>query len=187
MDISVILRKIEVPVTLQESALGTVERNGIKSIVSHLLQSEETYKRSARLKEEKQGTRILFYGPSGSGKTLAAMILSKSIGKDLFRIDLSGIVSKYIGETEKNLKRIFDAAENSDCILLFDEADALFGKRTDVRDSHDRYANAEVDCLLLKMEAYEGICILSTNLKKNIDNAFLRRFHFAVRFPAIKA
>lgn len=129
------------------------------------------------------GMSALFSGPSGTGKTLAAEVLANELGLALFRIDLSSVVSKYIGETEKNLRRVFEAAENVDAVLLFDEADALFGKRSEVKDSHDRYANIEVGFLLQQMEAYRGLAILTTNLKHAIDPAFLRRIRFAVQFP----
>lgn len=129
------------------------------------------------------GVSALFYGPSGTGKTLAAEILAYELGLELYRIDLSGVVSKYIGETEKNLGRIFAAAEDSNAILFFDEADALFGKRSEVRDSHDRYANLEVAYLLQKMETYRGIAILATNLRGNMDEAFARRLGYTVEFP----
>ena len=129
------------------------------------------------------GISVLFSGESGTGKTLAAEVLANDLQLDLFRIDLSALVSKYIGETEKNLRRVFDAAEASGAILLFDEADALFGKRSEVRDSHDRYANIEVSYLLQRMEAYRGLAILTTNLKSGLDSAFLRRLQFVVQFP----
>ena len=129
------------------------------------------------------GTSAIFSGPSGTGKTMAAEVLATDLGLDLYRIDLSSVVSKYIGETEKNLRRVFDAAEESGAILLFDEADALFGKRTEVKDSHDRHANIEVSYLLQRMEVYQGLAILTTNLRKNIDDAFLRRIQFVVEFP----
>ncbi len=129
------------------------------------------------------GITILFAGPPGTGKTMAAEVLAADLGLDLFRIDLSGVVSKYIGETEKNLSRIFSAAETSNAILFFDEADALFGKRSEVRDAHDRYANIEISYLLQRMEAYPGVTILATNLRANLDEAFIRRLHFAVDFP----
>ncbi len=129
------------------------------------------------------GTAVLFAGPSGTGKTLAAEVLAGELRLDLYRIDLSQVVSKYIGETEKNLARIFDAAEASGAILLFDEADALFGKRSEVKDSHDRYANVEVSYLLQKMEAYRGLAILTTNQKSALDPAFLRRLRHVVSFP----
>jgi len=129
------------------------------------------------------GISALFSGVSGTGKTLAAEVLANDLQLDLYRIDLSQVVSKYIGETEKNLRRIFDAAEQGGTVLLFDEADALFGKRSEVKDSHDRYANIEVSYLLQRMEAYRGLAILTTNLKDAIDAAFLRRIRFTVDFP----
>ena len=130
-----------------------------------------------------QGLKVLFAGESGTGKTMAAQVIARDLGLDLFRIDLATIVSKYIGETEKNLDRIFDAAEGSNAILFFDEADALFGKRSEVRDSHDRYANIEVAYLLQKMESYPGAVILATNFRQNVDVAFLRRLDFVIDFP----
>jgi ATPase family associated with various cellular activities (AAA)/Winged helix domain, variant len=130
-----------------------------------------------------QGLKVLFAGESGTGKTMAGQVLARDLGLDLFRIDLATVVSKYIGETEKNLDRIFEAAAGSNAILFFDEADALFGKRSEVRDSHDRYANIEVAYLLQKMESYEGAVILATNLRQNIDEAFLRRLDLLVDFP----
>jgi AAA+ superfamily predicted ATPase len=130
-----------------------------------------------------KGTNALFAGPPGTGKTMAADIIAHDLGLDLYKIDLSTVVSKYIGETEKNLSRIFAEAETSNAILFFDEADALFGKRTEVHDAHDRYANLEISYLLQKMEEYEGVVILATNLHKNIDDAFRRRMHFIVEFP----
>ena len=129
------------------------------------------------------GITALFFGPSGTGKTLAAEVLANELRLDLYRIDLSSVVSKYIGETEANLRRVFDAAEESGAILLFDEADALFGKRSEVKDSHDRYANIEVSYLLQRMEAYRGLAILTTNMKSALDTAFLRRIRFIVEFP----
>jgi len=129
------------------------------------------------------GISALFHGPSGTGKTLAAEILARELQLDLFRIDLSQVVSKYIGETEKNLRTVFDAASDSGAVLLFDEADALFGRRSEVRDSHDRYANIEVSYLLQRMEAYRGLAILTTNLRAGMDTAFLRRIRFFIPFP----
>jgi SpoVK/Ycf46/Vps4 family AAA+-type ATPase len=130
-----------------------------------------------------QGLKVLFAGDSGTGKTMAAQVLASELGLDLFRVDLATVVSKYIGETEKNLERIFTAAHGSNAILFFDEADALFGKRSEVSDSHDRYANIEVAYLLQRMEAYPGAVILATNFKRNIDDAFVRRLDFVVDFP----
>lgn len=129
------------------------------------------------------GISALFAGVSGTGKTMAAEVIANELHLDLYRIDLSQVVSKYIGETEKNLRRVFDAAEESSAILLFDEADALFGKRSEVKDSHDRYANVEISYLLQRMEAYRGLAILTTNMKEALDQAFLRRIRFVVQFP----
>jgi AAA+ superfamily predicted ATPase len=131
----------------------------------------------------KPGYRALFYGPPGTGKTLTATLLGKHTGKDVFRIDLSRIVSKYIGETEKNLSRLFDKAENKNWILFFDEADALFGRRTDIRDAHDKYANQEVAYLLQRIEGYNGLVILASNQRANIDDAFVRRLQSIIQFP----
>ena len=130
-----------------------------------------------------RGVTALFSGPSGTGKTMAAEIIAGELGLELCRIDLSGVVSKYIGETEKNLKRVFDAAEAGGAVLFFDEADALFGKRSEVKDSHDRYANIEISYLLQRMEAYSGLAILATNMKAHVDPAFLRRLRFVIDFP----
>jgi AAA+ superfamily predicted ATPase len=129
------------------------------------------------------GISALFAGASGTGKTMAAEVLANELRLDLYRIDLSGVVSKYIGETEKNLRRVFDAAEDGGAILFFDEADALFGKRSEVKDSHDRYANIEINYLLQRMESYRGLAVLATNMKNALDPAFLRRIRFVVSFP----
>jgi hypothetical protein len=129
------------------------------------------------------GITALFAGPSGTGKTMAAEVLATALRLNLYRIDLSAVVNKYIGETEKNLARLFDAAEDGAAILFFDEADALFGKRSEVKDSHDRYANIEINYLLQRMEAYKGIAILATNMKSALDQAFVRRLRFIVNFP----
>jgi AAA+ superfamily predicted ATPase len=129
------------------------------------------------------GISALFAGSSGTGKTMAAEVLANDLGLDLYRIDLSAVVSKYIGETEKNLRRVFDAADRGGAVLLFDEADALFGRRTEVKDSHDRFANIEVSYLLQRMETYRGLAILTTNRRDAIDEAFMRRLRFVVDFP----
>ena len=126
----------------------------------------------------KAGYRSLFHGPPGTGKTLTATLIGQEVQADVYRVDLSMVVSKYIGETEKNLARIFNRAENMNCILFFDEADALFGKRSEVKDSHDRYANIEINYLLQRMEAYGGLAILATNMKNALDQAFMRRLRF---------
>jgi hypothetical protein len=131
----------------------------------------------------KPGYRVLFHGPPGTGKTLTATVLGKHAGRDVFRVDLSRVISKYIGETEQNLARLFDKAENKDWILFFDEADAIFGKRTDIRDAHDKYANQEVAYMLQRIEAYSGLVILASNQRGNIDDAFVRRLQNVVQFP----
>ena len=150
--------------------------------VAHREQVLETWGFAARLSRG-CGVNALFSGPSGTGKTMAAEILAGELGLDLYRVELAGVVSKYIGETEKNLDRIFAAAEGSNGIVFFDEADALFGKRSEVHDAHDRYANIEISYLLQKMESFDGIAILATNLRGNLDQAFVRRLAFTVHFP----
>jgi hypothetical protein len=136
----------------------------------------------ARLVPFGRGTTVLFSGPSGTGKTMAAQVLARSLGLDLYRVDFAAVVSKYIGETEKHLKRVFEACERAPVLLLFDEADALFGKRTQVSDAHDRYANIEIDYLLQRMEQFDGTAVLATNRKGDLDNAFVRRLRFMVDF-----
>jgi len=132
---------------------------------------------------KRRGVITLFVGDNHIGKIMAAEILASELDLSLHKIDLSQVVSKYIGETEKNLKKLFDAAEEGGAILLFDEADALFGKRSEVKDSHDRYANIEVSYILQRIEAYPGLVILATNTKNSLDSAFLRRIRFTVSFP----
>ncbi len=134
-------------------------------------------------KRIKPGFRVLFYGPPGTGKTLAAALLGKTSNKEVYQVDLSTLVSNYIGETEKNLEHIFASAEQEDCILLFDEADALFGKRTTVHESRDREMNQQTAYLLQRIENYTGVVILATNHRANIDEAFVRRFQQLVHFP----
>ncbi len=134
-----------------------------------------------------QGVTVLFSGASGTGKTMAAQIIAGELGVDIFQVDLAKTISKYIGETEKNLKEVFEAAEKASAVLVFNEADALFGKRSEVRDAHDRYANVEVSYLLQQMETYTGLAILTTNLRQNLDSAFLRRLRFVVEFPLPEA
>jgi SpoVK/Ycf46/Vps4 family AAA+-type ATPase len=129
------------------------------------------------------GLSVLFSGAPGTGKTMAAEALAHALALPMYRIDLSQVVNKYIGETEKNLARIFDAAEASDSILFFDEADALFGKRTDVKDAHDRFANIEIAYLLERMERFRGLAILATNRRKDLDEAFMRRLRYVIEFP----
>jgi hypothetical protein len=165
--------------------LPAAQLNALRQIAAQVRQRTRVYdewgfgRRNAR----GLGVTALFCGGSGTGKTLAAEVLAAELALDLYRIDLSSVINKYIGETEKNLRRVFDAAEDSGAILLFDEADALFGKRSDVKDSHDRYANIEVSYLLQRMEAYRGLAILTTNLKSALDPGFQRRLRFIVHFP----
>ncbi|HTX00151.1 MAG TPA: ATP-binding protein, partial [Acidimicrobiales bacterium] len=138
----------------------------------------------SRLTPLGRGTSALFSGPSGTGKTMAAQVLARSLGLELYRLDLAGVVSKYIGETEKHLKAVFAACERAPLLLLIDEADALFGKRTQVSDAHDRYANIEIDYLLQQMERFDGVAVLTTNRKGDLDTAFVRRLRFVVDFAA---
>ncbi|WP_294232117.1 ATP-binding protein [uncultured Chryseobacterium sp.] len=154
------------------------------------LQSIESWYGSSRIlmedwgmqKKLKPGFRVLFYGDPGTGKTLAASLLGKYTGRPVFRVDVSMLVSKYIGETEKQLAKLFDKAENKNWILFFDEADAIFGKRTSVKDAHDKYANQEVSYLLQRIETFSGLIILASNFKNNMDQAFSRRFHSCIKF-----
>jgi hypothetical protein len=157
----------------------------LRQIAAQVRQRAQVYERWGFATRGARGLGIaaLFAGPSGTGKTMAAEVLANELRLDLYRIDLSAVVSKYIGETEKNLRAVFDAADEGGAILLFDEADALFGKRSEVKDSHDRYANIEVGYLLQRMEAYRGLALLTTNLRGALDTAFLRRLRFVVPFP----
>ena len=178
-------QRIELVATWSDLVLPEQQLTMLRQIAAqarHRLTVQERWGFGAR-SARGLGISVLFSGESGTGKTLAAEVLASELQLDLYRIDLASLVSKYIGETEKNLKRVFDAAEASGAILLFDEADALFGKRSEVKDSHDRYANIEVSYLLQKMEAYRGLAILTTNLKGGIDAAFQRRLQFVVHFP----
>ncbi len=155
----------------------------LKTIISHYDNQRKVFEKWGFKKYfQSQGIGLLFTGPPGTGKTMAASILANEMGLDLYRIELSQVVSKYIGETEKNLSRIFQAAEGSGVMLFFDEADAIFGKRTVVKDAHDRYANIEVSYLLQKIEEYDGPVVLASNFRKNIDEAFVRRLRFIVEF-----
>jgi len=161
----------------QKAVLHDISRQ-----VRHRITVYETWGFAGKC-ERGLGISALFAGESGTGKTMAAEVLAGDLNLDLYRIDLSSVVSKYIGETEKNLERLFRAADGSGAILLFDEADALFGKRSDVKDSHDRYANIELAYLLQRMEAYRGLSILTSNMKSALDTAFMRRIRFVVQFP----
>jgi len=171
--------------TMNDIVLPERNRLLLKSIIVSVKQRYRVYNEwgfGNASNDRGLGTTAVFSGPSGTGKTMAAEVIANELGIDLFKIDLSMVVNKYIGETEKNLKRVFDAAEGGGAVLLFDEADALFGKRSEVKDSHDRYANIEVGYLLQRMESYRGLAILTTNMKNSLDSAFMRRIRFMVNF-----
>ena len=180
--LATLARKVTANYTWNDIVLPADRLQQLREICNHvqyraLVYDEWGFDRKLSLGK---GLNALFAGPSGTGKTMAAEIIARELGLDMYKIDLSMVVSKYIGETEKNLARIFAEAETSNAILFFDEADALFGKRSEVRDSHDRYANVEIAYLLQRMEEYEGVVILATNLRKNMDDAFVRRLHSTV-------
>jgi vesicle-fusing ATPase len=178
-------QRVETGAGWDDLVLPPLQLQVLRQIVAQVRQRGQVYERWGFAAKSSRGLGIsaLFAGPSGTGKTLAAEILANELHLDLYRIDLSQVVSKYIGETEKNLRRVFDAAQTAGAVLLFDEADALFGKRSEVKDSHDRYANIEVSYLLQRMEAYRGLAILTTNMKQALDTAFTRRIRFVVQFP----
>ena len=184
--LSELATQINSNVTFDDLVLPNREKQTLESITANVRQRFKVYEEWGFGKDEKKGLGIttLFAGDSGTGKTMAASVIANELNLELYKIDLSMVVNKYIGETEKNLKKIFDAAEDGGAILLFDEADALFGKRSEVKDSHDRYANIEVGYLLQRMEEYRGLAILTTNMKDSLDDAFLRRLRFVVNFPA---
>ena len=179
-----IVQRVEPKVSWEDSTLPQAKLSQLKEICNQARETHRTFREcdfDRRLSHGK-GFNILFSGPPGSSKTMAAELMASRLEKPLFRIDLSALVSKYIGETEKNLNKIFDLPESLNAILFFDEADALFGKRSEVKDSHDRYANIEINYLLQRMEEYRGIAILATNYQ-GLDKAFLRRMRFVVKFP----
>jgi hypothetical protein len=178
-------RRIEPRISWADLVLPAPQTESLRQIAIHMRQRAVVNERWGFSSRYSRGLGLsaLFAGVSGTGKTLAAEILAGELDLDLYQIDLATVVSKYIGETEKNLRRIFDAAEESGAILLFDEADALFGKRSEVRDSHDRYANLEVSYLLQRMDSYRGVAILTTNMQHALDPAFVRRLRFIVQFP----
>jgi hypothetical protein len=177
--------RIEPVARWDDLVLPASEKALLSEIVSHVKHRAVVYESwgFGETSSRGLGVNALFAGPSGTGKTMAAEVLANALRLDLYRIDLSGVVSKYIGETEKNLRRLFDAAETGGAILFFDEADALFGKRSEVKDSHDRYANIEINYLLQRMEGYRGLAVLATNMRSAMDPSFLRRIRFAVNFP----
>ena len=169
----------------EDLVLPEAQKTTLREIASQVRNRETVYERwgFAAKGQRDLGINAMFAGASGTGKTLAAEVLAHELGLDLYRIGLSSLVSNYIGETEKNLRGVFDAAEKKEVILLLDEADALFGKRSEVKDAHDRYANIEVSYLLQRMEDYRGLAILTTSKKDALDGAFLRRLRFVLDFP----
>ncbi len=177
--------RIDTRAAWRDLILPDLQVDTLRQIVAHVRQRAIVHERWGFAGRYARGLGVtaLFAGASGTGKTLAAEVVAAELEMDLFQIDLASVVSKYIGETEKNLRRVFDAAEESGAVLLFDEADALFGKRSEVRDSHDRYANLEISYLLQRMESYNGLAVLTTNMKHALDTAFLRRIRFVVQFP----
>ena len=178
-------QRLDAKATWNDIVLPAEETNLLHQIADQIRQRSIVYQDWGFHNRMNRGMGIsaLFAGESGTGKTMAAEVIANDLHLNLYRIDLSAVVNKYIGETEKNLRRLFDAAEDGGAILFFDEADALFGKRSEVKDSHDRYANIEVNYLLQRLEAYRGLAILATNLKSSLDHAFLRRLRFIVNFP----
>jgi len=180
-------KKISTAMTWDDLVLNNYTQAQLNDIITWVAHNETLMQDEVLKRKIKPGYRALFHGPSGTGKTLTATLLGNQLNKDVYRIDLSQVVSKYIGETEKNLEKVFTKAENKDWILFFDEADALFGKRTGVQSSHDRYANQEVSYLLQRIEDYPGLLVLASNLKSNMDDAFLRRFHTIIHFSSPNA
>ncbi|MCP4263075.1 MAG: AAA family ATPase [Planctomycetes bacterium] len=179
-----IVQRVEPKVSWEDLTLPQAKLSQLKEICKQAREIHRTFREcefDRRLSHGK-GLKVLFSGPPGSSKTMAVEVIASDLEMPLYRIDLSAVVSKYIGETEKNLTKIFDSAESFNAILFFDEADALFGKRSEVKDSHDRYANIEINYLLQRMEEYTGIAVLATNLLQSLDKAFIRRMQFVVEF-----
>ena len=185
LELDSLAQRIECRAAWHDLVVPDTVRELLHELTIHARRREQVYEEWGFGDKSRRGLGVsaLFAGPSGTGKTMAAEAIAGRLGLELYRVDLSATISKYIGETEKNLRRIFDAAEEGRAVLLFDEADALFGKRSEVKDSHDRYANVEVSYLLQRMEAYRGLAILTTNLKDSLDQAFQRRLRFVIDFP----
>jgi SpoVK/Ycf46/Vps4 family AAA+-type ATPase len=178
--------RLEATACWKDVTLPAPDCQRLQEIVKHLKNKAIIPESSSRLNKISRGSSViaLFAGPGGSVKNLAAAAIANDLNYTLYRVDLSLIVGKYIGETEKNLQRVFDAADKGNAILMFDEADSLFGKRSDVEDSHERYANSEVSYLLQRMESFQGLTILSSNTKESIDKAFIPSFNVVVEFPS---
>ena len=170
---------------LDDITLDQPQRDVIRSIAVGARGAADTKRPrgTARATSERPGVTVLFTGSDRTGRESAAAGLANELGVELYRVDVTQVVSKYIGETEKNLRRLFDAADEAGAVLFFDEADALFGKRTDVKDAHDRYANLDVGYLLERLESFDGVAVLATNTKSNIDPAFIRRLRYVVALP----
>jgi SpoVK/Ycf46/Vps4 family AAA+-type ATPase len=183
--LSRLAERVEPVFALDDVVLPKDRKDQLDEIVDNVLLSDRvlTDWRFGEQLPYGRGVTALFHGPSGTGKTMAALAVARKLGIQILRIDLSRVVSKYIGDTEKNIDRVFDDAQRSGAALLIDEADALLGKRSEVKDAHDRYANIEVAYLLQRMESFEGLAILTTNLRQNLDAAFLRRLRFIIDFP----
>ncbi len=179
-------RRLETGLGWDDLVLDPYTLNQVLEIKAWIEHGDELLNDLGLGKKLKPGYRALFYGPPGTGKTLTASLIGKVTGRDVYRIDLSMVVSKYIGETEKNLEKVFQRAEHKDWILFFDEADALFGKRTNINDAHDRFANQEISYLLQRVEDYAGVVILASNMRSNLDEAFTRRFQSIIHFPMPK-
>ncbi len=180
-------KKISTAMTWDDLVLNNYTQRQLNDMIIWVQHNAALIQDAIMKRKLKPGYRALFHGPPGTGKTLTATLLGNHLNRDVYRIDLSQVVSKYIGETEKNLEKVFTKAENKDWILFFDEADALFGKRTNVQNSHDRYANQEVSYLLQRIEDYPGLFILASNFKSNMDESFLRRFNNVVHFSTPNA
>jgi SpoVK/Ycf46/Vps4 family AAA+-type ATPase len=182
-----VVERLEATANWNDLTLPASDRKRLREIAERAKRRTTTGKSHGHSSRTSPGSGVtaLFVGPSGAGKTNAAAVIANELNLPLYRIDVGRIVSKYIGETEKNLRRVFESAELSDAVLLFDEADALFGKRTEVKDSHDRYANVEISYLLQRVEAYEGVVILATNTASVLAEASLCRSDCVVKFPAV--
>lgn len=179
-------RRVQTQLEWDDLVLPSATHDQLMEIQNWIVHGEKLLRDWGMAEKLGPGFTSLFYGPPGTGKTLSACLLGKRCGRDVYKIDLSMIVSKFVGETEKNLARVFDLAEHKHWILFFDEADALFGKRTRVDDAHDRFANQEISYLLQRIEEFSGVVILASNFKANIDDAFIRRFQSVVQFPMPK-
>ncbi len=184
IDASALARRLPLPYTWDDIVLSAQVRRHIEELEAQARSRWPVYEQwgFGRLCSMGRGITALFAGPSGTGKTMAAQVVAAALGMELYRVDLAGVVSKYIGETEKHLREVFDGCERANVLLFFDEADALFGRRTEVKDAHDRFANIEIDYLMQRMEQFDGIAVLATNRKHEIDDAFLRRFRFIIDF-----